>query len=972
MVVDLARMSCTLNHLLMIGGAVSLLLMPAGSMGQEIESPVPVDNRLRITSVVTEPQLVTPTAIAVDRDGSTLVIECHTHFRPDDYQGPNTDRILRLRDLDHDGRAEKVTVAYEGSVATMGLAVEQDGAVLVATRGEIFRLRDQDADGRYEQRDSLARLETRGDYPHNGLSGFAIDVTGEIFFGFGENLGEPYALIGTDGRQLTGGGEGGSIFRMRPDGSGLERWATGFWNPFHLAIDDFGRLFAVDNDPDWRPPCRLIHVVKGGDYGYRFALGRRGTHPFTTWFGDRPDRLGMVAGTGEAPSGIVSYRGSGLTDADDGSLIATAWGLHTLERFRLIRHGATFTSQAEIRVKGGEDFRPVGVAIASDGSLMISDWVKRSYPLHGYGRVWRIAGPSANTQNWEDPWTALSQAPDRDSMRQACEKLFNSDPLPKEKFVAWLSDAQVEPWRRAVALTSAMQHAQLDRDDLVRVLRVGGSIDLAVLSARFASRFDLTIDDLTAMAPQMALSPEVVAEWLRHASDHRHQARLRVALEDEDPWVRQAAISVLAAQPLGAIPLEFRPGDSEAVRIGLACAAARRDDAASRAMISAMLSDASNTVRWVALRWIAEAKLTEFRDRVERELSVGRPDGDRFEAVLATLEQLDGAGGATFEGGQVGLLDAYVIGQRKLPAAVLPAALTKLDRIATRDRTETLPQGLSLEHLRSLLGHADEAVRLAAVRVLRQRHPEREGADVLARVAAEATQPEIVRFEAMAGIDHIDTLMALASSDPLPGIREEAMRALEGLPITAEHREQLRNTDTTSPRHAAALARLVTPGEDARPEGTDVTAWLAWLSQGEAGDAARGERWFHHPRLGRCGACHVAEGRGGAIGPDLTRIGGMGRERLLESLLQPSREIAPRYTAWVIETEDGSIRSGLLDTERGELQFYVDSTGNSFQVDHDEIVSLAASDRSLMPDNLLGTLTRDEIADLIAFLESLR
>ena len=49
-----------------------------------------------------------------------------------------------------------------------------------------------------------------------------------------------------------------------------------FWNPFHLAFDAFGRLFAVDNNPDSRPPCRLLHTVEGGDYGYRFRNGHKG------------------------------------------------------------------------------------------------------------------------------------------------------------------------------------------------------------------------------------------------------------------------------------------------------------------------------------------------------------------------------------------------------------------------------------------------------------------------------------------------------------------------------------------------------------------------------------------------------------------------------------------------------------------------------------------------------------------------
>jgi glucose/arabinose dehydrogenase len=96
-----------------------------------------------------------------------------------------------------------------------------------------------------------------------------------MYFGFGENLGEPYKVIGSDGTTLTGGGEGGNVYRSKPDGSQIKHWATGFWNPHASCIDAFGRLFTVDNDPDSRPPCRLLHVIEGGDYGYRFR-DRRG------------------------------------------------------------------------------------------------------------------------------------------------------------------------------------------------------------------------------------------------------------------------------------------------------------------------------------------------------------------------------------------------------------------------------------------------------------------------------------------------------------------------------------------------------------------------------------------------------------------------------------------------------------------------------------------------------------------------
>ena len=51
------------------------------------------------------------------------------------------------------------------------------------------RLWDRNGDGVADDRQLIARLETAGNYPHNGLSGFAFDGLGNVYFGLGENLG---------------------------------------------------------------------------------------------------------------------------------------------------------------------------------------------------------------------------------------------------------------------------------------------------------------------------------------------------------------------------------------------------------------------------------------------------------------------------------------------------------------------------------------------------------------------------------------------------------------------------------------------------------------------------------------------------------------------------------------------------------------------------------------------------------------
>src|SRR5690242_21186153 len=49
--------------------------------------------------------------------------------------------------------------------------------------------------------------------------------------------------------------------------------------------------------------------------------------------------------------------------------------------------GASFTSERKAFVQGGENFRPVGIAVAPDGSLFVSDWVRKDYQLHGQGAI---------------------------------------------------------------------------------------------------------------------------------------------------------------------------------------------------------------------------------------------------------------------------------------------------------------------------------------------------------------------------------------------------------------------------------------------------------------------------------------------------------------------------------------------------------------------------------------------------------
>src|SRR5262249_28359602 len=98
----------------------------------------------------------------------------------------------------------------------------------------------------------------------------------------------------------------------------------------------------------------------------------------------------MASGTGEAPCEVVSYESDGLPAEYRGSLLVASWADHRVERYEREPRGASVKATRGPFVQGGKDFRPVGIAVAPDGSLFVSDWVRSDYTLHGKGAVWHV------------------------------------------------------------------------------------------------------------------------------------------------------------------------------------------------------------------------------------------------------------------------------------------------------------------------------------------------------------------------------------------------------------------------------------------------------------------------------------------------------------------------------------------------------------------------------------------------------
>ncbi|MFO1482454.1 MAG: PVC-type heme-binding CxxCH protein [Verrucomicrobiaceae bacterium] len=377
-----------------------LFLLPFAALAQSGPPPkapvVPADLApqietlkpgVKMTLLAEHPALVTPTGIDVDDKGRIWLAACHTHFRPEGYEGPQHDEILVF---DADGKSRRVF--YNKTDATMHVEVGPDGWIYLAERDRVLRVKDSDGDGAGDTEENLAVLDTVADYPHNGLSGMAWHPDGGLVFSLGENFGKDWTLTGTDGAKVSGRGEGG-VFRCTADGKGLRRIARGFWNPFGLLVRADGEIFAAENDPGSRPPCRLLNIVEGADYGFQWVYGSAPVHPFVAWNGELRGTLGMVHPSGEGPCAVVEL---------GGGVMIPSWSDHSIDYFPLTRKGAGHTSERIPLVKGSDFFRPTCMVAAGNGVFYLNDWVFSSYPIHGRGRLWKL-------EIEKQPWIAEKQ-----------------------------------------------------------------------------------------------------------------------------------------------------------------------------------------------------------------------------------------------------------------------------------------------------------------------------------------------------------------------------------------------------------------------------------------------------------------------------------------------------------------------------------------------------------------------------------
>ncbi len=148
------------------------------------------------------------------------------------------------------------------------------------------------------------------------------------------------------------------------------------------------------------------------------------------------------------------------------------------------------------------------------------------------------------------------------------------------------------------------------------------------------------------------------------------------------------------------------------------------------------------------------------------------------------------------------------------------------------------------------------------------------------------------------------------------------------------------------------------------------STWKPYL----AGDARAGQKLFSDPKgKAQCARCHTVGGEGGRIGPVLDRIASRrAPEYVMESILEPSKDIDPMYEAVQVVTSKGKPIVGLRVNETNFSIQLREESGQFHSFLKRDLEEVVVQKKSLMPENFAEVLSVKELHDLFAYLMTLQ
>jgi putative membrane-bound dehydrogenase-like protein len=875
------------------------------------DPPLKVPAGFTIEKVAGLPLVKYPVAMDFDDKGRLYVTEMAGPIAREDVAAQKPlHRILRLEDTDGDGKFDKSITYADGLPFPEGIMV-LNGSVYSACPPKIWKFTDTDGDGKSDQREVWFDGKT--------LTGCANDMHGPFkgpdgFIYWTKGAFAKQEMTLGNGKKFTT--RASHVFRAKPDGNGLEVMMTGGMdNPVGLAFTASGDIIVSNTflqHPAEGKRDGLIHAVPGGVWGKDHDPIYE--HPWTS-----PKTMPIMTHMGPAaPAGINRYDSNAFGEDYRGNLFCSQFNLRKISRHVMVPKGSTYeTKDSDFVWSDDPDFHPTDVREALDGSLLVIDtggWYKLCCPssqlvkAESLGGIYRVRKVGGALTYVKPPPQHLELTPDHENRR-------------------WAEQATRPGIPRLLELAGTATDQHLDHAATFALIRIGD--------------FDATQRGLTSANPRTQRAALAALEAID--SKRLKSTDVLPLLASESEPLRETAWWIAAKHPEwgGELLDHFRE------RLAKRIADTERDELTNRLakfakneFVQALLAESASNP--VALQAMARAGLKTIPVAWPPALAkeIGGP---------RTIDALTTERALPFKSFGRSLADAIagIAGDPKRPVEQRLAALGAFPDWA--DGKEPFP------FVVHELIHGNRAA----------------AADILSRgiLSSERLVPLASTFHSVGPVEIAKLLPAFAkSTDERVGLAlvEALNKPKVRAAIRTEQVKPILDKYPAKVKEEAAKLYAILDAEIAKQR----EKLEALIKDLPAGDVGRGHKVFNGVKAA-CATCHKIGYVGGTSGPDLTRIGSIRTERdLLESIVFPSLSFVRSYEPVNVATLDGRQFNGILKKDApDEIVLVVDATKEE-RIARSNIETLKPGTVSVMPAGLDQQLTKQDLADLVAFLRA--
>jgi putative heme-binding domain-containing protein len=795
-----------------------------------------------------------------------------------------------------------------------------------------------------------------------------------------------------------------------------------------VAVDSFGTMWQSDNDDDGNKGVRINYVMEFGNYGYSDEMTGAGWQtPRIGWESDIPQRHWhqndpgvvpnmLMTGAG-SPTGMQVYEGDLLPSIFQGQPLHCDAGPNVVRAYVTQPDGAGYKAEIVNILEGTKNrwFRPSDVAVASDGSLIVADWYDPGVGGHGMGdvtrgRLFRVTTkaaekfqvPSLKLDTVEGAVAAL-KSPNEEARYLAWKKLEEIGSEAEPDLHKLFHDTQSVPQHRARALWLLAAHEWE---------RINPGADKP-------NPHDLTLPEcltkaLTDTDPNIRITAIRAA---RRLVQQAHPEMLREVIAklvaDKSPAVlREAAIalrfddSAEAARLLGEASASNEPQDRffvEAVGIGAenkweALYKALSDlDQLDEADLPWRKGSALGNMGELVVRGRASTSAKRLEEAIVYHGSKGYSPSPVIARKLRSLQLL-----SYHHRDEVAKAAITIFLKADAETALAATALLDRNAItsnpAAKARLEALlkpvigkPEFIDLVQRLNLTGFEQELVDYITA------HPDAGESISAARILA-ANVGKTVAFLTKADAASAKKLVAaLGKVSDRPSVavlnqafwpekRDDVRRSIvEALALSSEGgrailkwESEKKLPDSVKTTAALALSRSTDAGlrNQAAKElplpaalGAEKFPPLADLMKLK-GDAAKGQGMFMQAG---CVACHQVKGQFINFGPDLSQIGNkLSQDGLFTAVLYPSAAVEHSFGGLSVTTKEGQTAMGYVISETTEELTLRINGGASMPIPKSSIVKKEELKDSLMPPGLAAAIGPQGLADLVAYLQTLK